>query len=79
MAYFDCVAEGIYIGIGSLHIIVYGDAAPFSDGESRIFCQFGFRAYSDAQQNHVGSDLFAAAEVYGHTTVFFFKAADTIF
>ena len=40
---------------------------------------FGFRAYSDAQQNHVGSDLFAAAEVYGHTTVFFFKAADTIF
>ena len=52
MAYFDCVAEGIYIGIGSLHIIVYGN---------------------------VGSDLFAAAEVYGHTTVFFFKAADTIF
>lgn len=35
--------------------------------------------YPDAQQNHVGSDLFAAAEVYGHTTVFFFKAADTIF
>ena len=79
MAYFDSVAESIYIGIGSLHVIVYGDATPFSDGESCLFGQFGFRAYSDTQQNHVGSDLFATAEVYGHTTVFFFKTVDTIF
>ena len=79
MAYFDGITESIYICIGSLHIIVYRNTAPLSDGEPCFFCQFGFRAYSDAQQHHVGSDLFAAAKVYGHTTVFFFKTADAVF
>ena len=48
MAYFDCVAEGIYIGIGSLHIIVYGDAPSFSMASPASFGQFDFRAYPDA-------------------------------